>query len=82
MVPTQKILKSAIIAAVDLAVDGIEIDVQSCLDDYMIIHDTWLDRTTSGRGKANACSKEQIQQYDAGNGEVRAHFTAGNRLGC
>ncbi|KZY49108.1 glycerophosphodiester phosphodiesterase, partial [Pseudoalteromonas shioyasakiensis] len=52
-----------------LAVDGIEIDVQSCLDDYMIIHDTWLDRTTSGRGKVNACSKEQIQQYDAGNGE-------------
>ena len=62
--------KSAILAAVDLAVDGIEIDVQSCLDDYMIIHDTWLDRTTSGRGKVNACSKEQIQQYDAGNGEV------------
>lgn len=61
--------QSAIIAAVDLAVDGIEIDVQSCLDDYMIIHDTWLDRTTSGRGKVNACSKEQIQQYDAGNGE-------------
>ena len=43
--------KSAILAAVDLAVDGIEIDVQSCLDDYMIIHDTWLDRTTSGRVK-------------------------------
>ena len=62
--------KSAIIAAVDLAVDGIEIDVQSCLDDYMIIHDTWLDRTTSGRGKVNACTKEHIQQYDAGNGEV------------
>ena len=61
--------QSAIIAAVDLAVDGIEIDVQSCFDDYMIIHDTWLDRTTSGRGKVNACSKEQIQQYDAGNGE-------------
>ena len=28
--------KSAILAAVDQAVDGIEIDVQSCLDDYMI----------------------------------------------
>lgn len=61
--------QSAIKAAVDILVDGIEVDVQSCLDDYMIIHDTWLDRTTSGRGKVNNLTREQIQQFDAGNGE-------------
>ncbi|WP_394193840.1 glycerophosphodiester phosphodiesterase [Pseudoalteromonas atlantica] len=61
--------QSAIKAAVDIHVDGIEVDVQSCLDDYMIIHDTWLDRTTNGRGKVNNLTREQIQQFDAGNGE-------------
>jgi len=61
--------QSAIKAAIEVEVDGIEIDVQSCIDDYMIIHDTWLDRTTSGHGKVNKLSKAQIQQFDAGNGE-------------
>lgn len=61
--------QSAITAAVEIEVDGIEVDVQSCLDDYMIIHDTWLDRTTSGRGKINKLTREQIQCFDAGNGE-------------
>lgn len=61
--------QSAIKAAVEIEVDGIEVDVQSCSDDYMIIHDTWLDRTTSGRGKVNKLSREQIQRFDAGNGE-------------
>ncbi|MFY8327759.1 glycerophosphodiester phosphodiesterase [Pseudoalteromonas sp. ZZD1] len=61
--------QSAIKAAVEIEVDGIEVDVQSCSDDYMIIHDTWLDRTTSGRGKVNKLTREQIQRFDAGNGE-------------
>ncbi|WP_337128851.1 glycerophosphodiester phosphodiesterase, partial [Staphylococcus aureus] len=45
------------------------VDVQSCLDDYMIIHDSWLDRTTSGRGKVTKLTREQIQCFDAGNNE-------------
>jgi glycerophosphoryl diester phosphodiesterase len=61
--------KSAIQAAVDIDVDGIEVDVQSCLDDYVIIHDSWLDRTTNGHGKVNTLTREQIQLFDAGNGE-------------
>ncbi len=61
--------KSAIQAAVEIDVDGIEIDVQSCLDDYLIIHDTWLDRTTDGNGKVNKLTREQIQKFDAGNGQ-------------
>ena len=43
--------QSAIIAALKANVDGIEVDVQSALDDYVIIHDTYLDRTTNGKGK-------------------------------
>ncbi|MGO2371148.1 MAG: glycerophosphodiester phosphodiesterase [Pseudoalteromonas prydzensis] len=61
--------QSAIKAAVEIDVDGIEVDVQSCLDDYMIIHDSWLERTTSGRGKVTQLTREQIQCFDAGNNE-------------
>lgn len=61
--------RSAIDAALALAVDGIEVDVQSTLDDFAIIHDTWLDRTTNGHGRVNKLTLEQIQQFDAGNGQ-------------
>ncbi|MBQ4846531.1 glycerophosphodiester phosphodiesterase family protein [Pseudoalteromonas sp. MMG005] len=60
----------AIEAALQANVDGIELDVQSCQDNYAIIHDTWLDRTTSGQGKVNTTSLETIQSYDAGMGET------------
>lgn len=61
--------QSAIIAALKARVDGIEVDVQSALDDYVIIHDTYLDRTTNGKGKVCDFSAQQIKQFDAGNGE-------------
>ena len=61
--------QSAIIAALKANVDGIEVDVQSALDDYVIIHDTYLDRTTNGKGKVCDFSAQQIKQFDAGNGE-------------
>jgi glycerophosphoryl diester phosphodiesterase len=61
--------QSAIIAALKANVDGIEVDVQSALDDYVIIHDTYLDRTTNGKGKVCDFSTQQIKQFDAGNGE-------------
>lgn len=60
---------SAISAALKANVDGIELDVQSCQDDYVIIHDTWLDRTTSGQGKVNNTRLSTIQSLDAGAGE-------------
>ena len=62
--------RSAIIAALEIGVDGIEVDLQSTLDDFAVIHDTWLDRTTNGRGKVNKLTMKQVQQYDAGNGQV------------
>ncbi|OHU86223.1 MULTISPECIES: glycerophosphodiester phosphodiesterase [Pseudoalteromonas] len=60
---------SAIRAALQADVDGIELDVQSCANDYAIVHDTWLDRTTNGIGKVNQTSLQEIQLLDAGNGE-------------
>lgn len=62
--------RSAILAALELGVDGIEIDLQSTLDGFAVIHDTWLDRTTSGRGKVNKLTLAEVQQYDAGNGQT------------
>ena len=59
----------AIQAALDIGVDGIEVDVQSCLDDYVIIHDSWLDRTTNGVGKVHDTSLSNIKTLDAGLGQ-------------
>jgi glycerophosphoryl diester phosphodiesterase len=61
--------RSAILEALKIGVDGIEVDIQSALDDYMLIHDSWLDRTTSGFGKVNEFNASQIAKLDAGNGE-------------
>ncbi|NOU53177.1 glycerophosphodiester phosphodiesterase [Pseudoalteromonas sp. JBTF-M23] len=60
---------SAIQAALQANVDGVELDVQSCADDYAIVHDTWLDRTTNGSGKVNQTQLKELQALDAGNGE-------------
>ncbi|MEI5639629.1 MULTISPECIES: glycerophosphodiester phosphodiesterase [unclassified Pseudoalteromonas] len=60
---------AAIQAALDVGVDGIELDVQSCADDYAIIHDTWLDRTTNGVGRVNQQPQSYLAQLDAGKGQ-------------
>ncbi|WP_462159400.1 glycerophosphodiester phosphodiesterase [Pseudoalteromonas sp. GB56] len=62
---TQLAIENALL----IGVDGIEVDLQSCLDDYVIIHDSWLDRTTSGQGKVNATTYADIQSFDAGLGQ-------------
>jgi glycerophosphoryl diester phosphodiesterase len=61
--------KSAILEALKVGVDGIEVDIQSAIDDYMVIHDSWLDRTTNGTGKVNEFNAATIAKLDAGNGE-------------
>ncbi|SFC45496.1 glycerophosphodiester phosphodiesterase [Pseudoalteromonas denitrificans] len=60
---------SAINGALDVEVDGIEVDLQSAKDDYVIIHDSWLDRTTNGQGKVSDYFLSQLKEFDAGNGE-------------
>ena len=61
--------KSAILEALKVGVDGIEVDIQSSLDDYMLIHDSWLDRTTSGKGRVSNFTAHELSKLDAGNGE-------------
>ena len=60
---------AAIEAALHIGVDGIELDVQSCADDYAIIHDTWLDRTTNGVGRVNEQTQAYLATLDAGKGQ-------------
>ena len=61
--------ESAILEALKVGVDGIEVDIQSSLDDYMVIHDSWLDRTTSGKGRVSNFTANELSKLDAGNGE-------------
>lgn len=54
--------------ALDLGVDGIELDVHFHEDHLWVIHDAKLDRTTSGTGPLNAHKTAQLRALDAGNG--------------
>ncbi|MFC3033610.1 glycerophosphodiester phosphodiesterase [Pseudoalteromonas fenneropenaei] len=58
----------AIAAALEANADGIELDIQSCLDDLVVLHDSWLDRTTSGQGKVSEFTYQQLALLDAGDG--------------
>ena len=60
---------SAINAALQAQVDGIELDVLSCADNFVIIHDSWLDRTTNGNGRVVDTPFSEIARLDAGNGQ-------------
>lgn len=60
---------SAFRRALEIGVCGIEVDVQSCLDDYVIIHDAWLDRTTNGTGRVCDTPLKAIKSLDAGLGQ-------------
>jgi glycerophosphoryl diester phosphodiesterase len=60
---------SAIKAALEIEVDGIEVDLQSAKDTYVVIHDSWLDRTTNGQGKVGDYELSQLKKLDAGSGE-------------
>jgi glycerophosphoryl diester phosphodiesterase len=60
---------SAITAALQAQVDGIELDVQSCADDFVIIHDSWLDRTTNGTGRVVDTPFSEIRKLDSGDGQ-------------
>jgi glycerophosphoryl diester phosphodiesterase len=47
--------------AVDLKVDGIELDVHLSLDnEIMVIHDETIDRTTNGKGFVNLFTSSQL----------------------
>lgn len=57
--------------ALELGVEGIELDVHVSSDGVpVVIHDDSVDRTTNGSGKVAEMTVEQLQRLDAGNGET------------
>lgn len=60
--------------AIELGVEGIECDVNITRDGTLVMmHDTTLDRTTTGTGKVSASTWEEIQRLDAG-GKFKPEF--------
>ncbi|MCV2884410.1 glycerophosphodiester phosphodiesterase family protein [Aestuariibacter sp. AA17] len=60
---------SAIEEAIKQQADAIEIDVFECKDEFVVIHDRWLQRTTTGHGKVENHTYAQLSQFDAGLGQ-------------
>ena len=55
--------------AAEQGANGLEFDVQLSADGVpVIIHDANLERTTNGRGRVSEQTFEQLQQWDAGQG--------------
>src|SRR3954452_11230788 len=56
--------------ALDLGVEGIELDVQATADRVpVILHDRDLARTTNGTGNVDEITFDDLQTFDAGDGE-------------
>lgn len=56
-------------SAIDVDVYGIEIDIYEVNNKLVVIHDRWLERTTSGSGLVTQHSFDSLRQLDAGNGQ-------------
>jgi glycerophosphoryl diester phosphodiesterase len=55
--------------ALELGVDGIELDVHLCRSgETVVIHDSRVDRTTNGQGKVREMTLGELKDLDAGNG--------------
>lgn len=59
----------AIKAALDMKIDGIEIDIYEADNTLFVIHDRWLHRTTTGVGQISHHKTEYLRSLDAGLGE-------------
>ncbi len=58
---------AAIRRAIDVGATAVEVDVRTSRDGRLfILHDSTLDRTTSGSGPASALTLEELQKLDAG----------------
>ncbi|MCF6158563.1 MAG: hypothetical protein E3K32_08295 [wastewater metagenome] len=58
---------AALRRAVELGVDGIQVDVRKTKDNQLILMcDETIDRTTDGKGRVDTLLYAEIQQYDAG----------------
>lgn len=53
--------------ALEMGVDGIELDVQASADGVLVVvHDFDLSHTTSGTGRVNAHTAQELRRLDAG----------------
>lgn len=59
----------AIKAALDMYVDGIEIDIFEADNTLFVLHDRWLHRTTTGVGQIYQHKRDYLRSLDAGLGE-------------
>ena len=51
--------------AVDIAADGIELDVHLTKDgEVVVIHDDTIDRTSNGTGKVSDMTLEELRRFD------------------
>lgn len=61
------------LAAIQLAIaqqaDGIEFDVYQHNNEFVLIHDKWLQRTTNGEGQLHDLNFQQLRELDAGLGQ-------------
>ncbi|MDO6695714.1 glycerophosphodiester phosphodiesterase family protein [Aliiglaciecola sp. 3_MG-2023] len=60
----------ALKTAIAQQADGIEFDVFQHQNEFILIHDRWLHRTTNGIGSIDSLLLEQIRKLDAGEGET------------
>jgi glycerophosphoryl diester phosphodiesterase len=61
---------AAVERGITLGVDFVEIDIQRSADGVLIaLHDRKVNRTTDGKGRADALSLRELRAFDAGNGE-------------
>lgn len=65
---------SSIRRAIEVGATAVEVDVRTSQDGQLfILHDTTLDRTTSGQGPASSLKLNELQQLDAGSWFSKAY---------
>ncbi|MCJ7833306.1 MAG: glycerophosphodiester phosphodiesterase [Deltaproteobacteria bacterium] len=61
---------TSFVKALELGVDGIELDVHVCKSgEVVVIHDERVDRTTDGKGYVLGMTLEELKNLDAGDGQ-------------
>ncbi|NGZ14658.1 glycerophosphoryl diester phosphodiesterase [Vibrio aestuarianus] len=59
--------KVSVQAAIDLGLDWVEIDVQPTKDNVLVVcHDHTINRCSNGKGRVDAYTLQQLQQFDFG----------------
>lgn len=56
--------------AVELGVDGVELDVRMAGSEIVVIHDERVDRTTNGAGLVSELGFAELRRLDAGDGQA------------